>query len=145
MQISFLNPKYIQQMASVISRPDCGQHEDNLKGLSCLHFPWSSAWILNSLLFLSKQPLSAIPLCAFCFRISALIFQQDLWKTTNTLSSKSSCHYCQSYFINGYARIIVTAVQLGLPTPPGRWKYATAEIWPGVCYLLCFLMWKDGC
>lgn len=69
-------------MASVIPHEDIGQFGDNLKQLSCLHFPLSSAWIPNSLLFLSKQPLSAIPLCAFCFRISALIFQLEDHKYT---------------------------------------------------------------
>lgn len=129
-------------MASVIPSVDIGQPGDILKPLTGLHFPLSSAWIPNSLLSLSKQPLSAISLGAFCFRISALFYQLE---DHNTVSSKSYCHYCQSYFTNGYVRIIVTVEQLSLPTSPGRWKHATSENWPTICNLLCFLMWKDGC
>lgn len=103
--------------------------------------PWAQHG--SPTLFCSYPSSYYLPSHSVPFALESLLWSSS-WKTTNTLSSKSSCHYCQSYFINGYARIIVTAVQLGLPTPPGRWKHATAEIWPTVCYLLCFLMWKDG-
>lgn len=82
MWFPYLNPKCNQQMASVIPHTDTGAAREQRERTVWFAFPPSSAWFPNSLLFLSKQPLSAIPSWTFCFRISVLIFQLEDHKHT---------------------------------------------------------------